>query len=139
MERTGIICPMLISKKDLNFLQLAKEAALSSECRWRLGSVLIFGGAVMAISPNKVRHHPRWMQVYTTHAEHAVVSLARDKAKGATVYVVRVGAKGDLRNSKPCEECLKMLYNSGVNRVVWSNTGGEFESARLRTLLEEAY
>lgn len=90
----------------------------------------------MAISPNKIRHHPRWIQIYTLHAEHAVISLAPTKTKGATVYVVRVGADGDVRNSKPCDKCLQILTEAGVNRVVWSTVDGNYESARIRELLE---
>lgn len=43
---------------------------------------------------------------------------------GATVYVVRLGSRGDRRMARPCPECWKKLRQLGVKAVIYSTDGG---------------
>lgn len=49
----------------------------------------------------------------TAHAEQNAISFAdRSRAEGGTLYI----------SSVPCEECAKIIANSGVARAVWRKT-----------------
>lgn len=126
---------MKISNQDRAYLRIAYEMAALSQCRWRLGSCLVRAGNVLAAAPNKIRHHPRDIQVYTVHSEKAALNIAKNTTK-STIYVVRIGARGELRMARPCSCCLKSLVEAGVNRVVWSTCDNDYESARIRDLVK---
>lgn len=45
--------------------------------------------------------------------------------RGLTMTVVRVGNNGELRMSKPCQGCQRMLAQCGFKRVMYSNGQGD--------------
>lgn len=45
--------------------------------------------------------------------------------RGLTMTVVRVGNNGELRMSKPCSACQKLLSMCNFKRVIYSNADGE--------------
>jgi tRNA(Arg) A34 adenosine deaminase TadA len=51
--------------------------------------------------------------------------------EGATIYVVRIGKTGILRNSKPCPMCEAALEFVGVKRVVYSDKDGDIQMMRI--------
>lgn len=126
---------MHISKQDKAFMKLAYEAALKSQCRWRVGAALVRNGSVLAVSPNVKRHHPRDVQTYTVHSECVCLNIAKSP-KGANIYVVRIGRAGDLRMARPCSCCIRSLFNAGVNKATWSDTRGLFSSAKIVQMME---
>lgn len=68
----------------------------------------------------------------TVHAElAAILNVPRSQTEGADLYVVRVGAEEDLRNSRPCRMCQAALKFVGVKRVFYSAEGGDFEVLKL--------
>tara|TARA_R110000824_G_scaffold25352_3_gene88339 strand:- start:1280 stop:1453 length:174 start_codon:yes stop_codon:yes gene_type:complete len=44
----------------------------------------------------------------------------RSLTQGATVYVARIGKKGDLRLSKPCPMCESAMRHVGVKEVIYT-------------------
>lgn len=62
----------------------------------------------------------------TMHAEKSVVKHLGDisQLNGATLYVYRYNAQGDLRDSKPCTDCHlfleKCMREYGLRKVVYS-------------------
>lgn len=66
------------------------------------------------------------------HAEAAAVRAApRHVVRGSTVYVVRLGAGGEVRESQPCPTCQALLRRVGVKKVVHSTCEGGFTVMKL--------
>lgn len=58
------------------------------------------------------------------HAEvaaiHNVKKNDRLKLKEATLLVIRAGSNGDVKMSKPCEDCAEFIQRCGIRRVIYS-------------------
>ena len=68
----------------------------------------------------------------TIHAEiGAILGLDRSLTEGSTIYVVRVGKCGDLKNSKPCPMCEAAMQYVGIKKVVYSSEDGKIETMRI--------
>jgi cytidine deaminase len=83
---------------------------------------------------------------YTLHAEmNAIDKLKKcKKRKQIHLIVIRVNKLGQLRNSKPCGQCLKYLAHQSkkigikIQSVFYSNDQAEIECQRFfKLLLEE--
>jgi hypothetical protein len=61
------------------------------------------------------------------HAERAVVKSLGDisQLRGCTLEVIRLNKRGEIRNSKPCENCVmflqKCIREYGLRRVIYSS------------------
>lgn len=126
--------------RSKRFFELAKKMALMSEYgKFRHGAVLVRHGCVMSAGLNKdkpcsfgSRFRPKEMGEATIHAElAAILNVPRSQTEGADLYVVRVGAAADLRNSTPCRMCQAALKFVGVKRVFYSLGNQEFEILKL--------
>lgn len=51
--------------------------------------------------------------------------------KGCTIYVARVGARDDIRISRPCSRCMKMIHDAGIKRIVYTNLLGTISAERV--------
>ena len=97
-------------------MEVAKEEAENSDMNHRHGAAVIKNGKLISSGRNRVRCG--WP---SRHAEmDALLSLSPKDRRGSTVYVVRVGANGELRNSKPCLMCERCMRKWGVANIVWS-------------------
>ena len=126
--------------RSKRFFDFAKKMALMSEYgKFRHGAVLVRHGAVMSAGLNKDkpctfggRFRPKEMGDATIHAElSAILNVPRSQTENADLYVVRVGARSDLRNSKPCVMCQAALKFVGVKRVFYTVDGTQFEIMKL--------
>ncbi|MFD9053621.1 deaminase [Streptomyces zaomyceticus] len=101
-------------------IDLAIKQALLSDCRQRVGAVLVAGGRVLAASPNLRRNDPAVDYRHATfHAEEAVLRRAV-RAAGAVLYVARVSAAGEPAMAKPCERCELIIIAAGVRRAFYT-------------------
>ncbi len=83
---------------------------------------------LLAMAVNKVgsRSLGAGFSGQTIHAERAALKAVGDirKLDGATLVVIRVGVRGDLKNSAPCSECRRHLEKCircyGLRRVFYS-------------------
>ncbi len=83
---------------------------------------------LLATSTNKVgsRSFGAGYSTCTIHAERAVLKAVGDirKLAGATLVVIRVGSRGELKDSRPCSECQRHLEKCmrcyGLRRVFYS-------------------
>jgi len=48
----------------------------------------------------------------------------KNKCKKADLYVIRINNTGELRNSKPCKECVCAMKVAGIKRVFYSTSEG---------------
>ena len=131
-----------LSKKKQRYIDLAARIAMQTDFKeYKHGAVLVRGGTVLNTSCNKNKYKA-WANRFrdskkqrghaTVHAEiGAILGLDRSITEGATIYVVRVGRDGCLRNSKPCPMCEAAMQFVGVKKVVYSNENGEIESMRI--------
>jgi len=129
-----------LSHKKRRFVELAMRVAAQSEFKeYRHGAVLVRGGSVVNTSCNKNKYRScgnRFRKKQIGHATHhaelgCVLGLDRSITEGATMYVVRIGKSGVLRNSKPCPMCEAALEYVGVKKVVYSDENGNIQSMRI--------
>jgi hypothetical protein len=72
------------------------------------------------------------------HAERAVVKRLGDisQLRGCTLEVIRLNKRGEVRNSKPCENCAmfleKCMREYGLRRVIYSSDN---EDEDVRTVM----
>lgn len=51
--------------------------------------------------------------------------------KKVTLTVVRVGNKGEFKDSAPCVDCTKVLKNLNIKKIIYSNQKGELTSCKM--------
>lgn len=109
-------------------LELAARIAATSDCRMKVGAVLVKGGRILARGTNKMRNNPAYIVPWTECSEHAEESVLRQvrNARGTTIYVARVNRKGEWRLAKPCDRCQVALDLAGVTKVVYTDEGLPF-------------
>lgn len=114
-----------LSRKEQSFLNMAYTLAEASEVDKRHGAVIVKNGRVMSLGINKWRNkgleqeHAYWLDILTVHAERDALSRVSD-ARGAVVYIARVGKEGERLMSRPCWRCMKALAEAGVKRVIYT-------------------
>ena len=127
--------------KDEYYLGIAEAVLKRSTClRRNYGAVLVKNDEIVATGYNGsprgeenccdvgycereaqgVAKGERYELCVGIHAEdNAITSAGRDKANGATLYIVgREHATGDYANPCPCLMCRRKIVNAGVKRVV---------------------
>lgn len=103
------------------YLEKAMEVAATSKCRHKHGAVVVNNGRIVGVATNRKvgDTETAWRRAHV-HAEIAALNAAGSRAKGALVYVARVGADGSPANSKPCKKCERFMERSRIERVVWT-------------------
>lgn len=129
-----------LSKKKQRYIELAARIAQQTEFKeYKHGAILVRAGAVINTSCNKNKYKA-WANQFrkkqhghaTIHAEiGAILGLDRSLTEGSTIYVVRVGKCGDLKNSKPCSMCEAAMQYVGIKKVVYSSEDGKIETMRI--------
>lgn len=112
---------MELNKKDLKYMALAREWGQSSYCqRNQVGALIIkddrfisdgYNGTPSGF-PNVCENENNETHWYVLHAEaNAILKCAKygQSCEGATLYVTL----------SPCKECAKLIYQSGIKRVVY--------------------
>jgi tRNA(Arg) A34 adenosine deaminase TadA len=122
-----------LTATDLRWIERATAEAEKSEHRVRVGSAVVLKHRG-SVSHNKIRNSPQicWQEA-SVHAEMGALRTAYRGGAGANIYVVRLGAKGALLPSFPCERCLPGLVEAGVKRIVWWD-GRKWRKDRLSEL-----
>ena len=111
----------------MSFLNLALKTALESDCRQRVGAVVVKGGSILAVATNRDYNDPAYLEEAKVrdHASicaerRALAMISDDAAKGAIVYVARARRIDDDHGcSKPCERCAAVMEAAGVKRSVF--------------------
>lgn len=109
-----------LAASDFSWIDRSIKEAAKSKHRVRVGAILIRGSKIV-VAHNRIRNSPDISYVHaTTHAEMGTLKRI-DSAKGATIYVARIGKLGSLLPSFPCYRCFPALVEAGVRRIVWWN------------------
>lgn len=111
-----------ITRKDYWAYDLALRAANLSECRYKIGSVIISASRVLSVGHNVLKSHTdhaAW-PAYTVsiHAEHHAILKAQCGIEGSTIVVARSGGNGI---SKPCPKCYEYIKLAGIRDIVYSD------------------
>lgn len=61
-----------------------------------------------------------------TREHHCEFRLSRKLDRGASVFVARTVATGELALARPCGDCQKVLRSRGVTRVYYSISDDEY-------------
>ena len=110
-------------KHDIAYLKMALEWAKLSYCKRRqVGALIVKNRMIISDGYNGTptgfeniceddENYTKW---YVLHAEaNAIMKVAAStqSSQGATLYVTL----------SPCRECSKLIFQSGINRVVYHN------------------
>jgi dCMP deaminase len=111
-------------KNDLIYLQMAKSWSKNSHCkRMQVGCLMVKDKSIISDGyngsptgfPNICEDEDMTTLPYVLHAEaNAITKLAKStqSSDGSTIYVTL----------SPCFECSKLIIQSGIRRVVFSET-----------------
>ena len=112
----------ILSRHERNLSKAAAQALKSRYRRWPMGAVIVKSGRLLARACNEQKNSPSIPGMpanrCSVHAEAAVLRLA--EGRGATVYVARMGRRGQRALARPCSACEELLRSHGVRQVVWT-------------------
>ncbi|MDA7636589.1 dCMP deaminase family protein [Flavobacteriaceae bacterium] len=109
-------------KYDIAYLKMAEEWSKLSHCkRKQVGSLIVKDKMIISDGYNGTpsgfenfcEDEDGYTKWYVLHAEAnaiAKVSGSTQSTKGSTLYITL----------SPCKECSKLIFQSGINRVVYS-------------------
>lgn len=127
--------------KHHRLLDRAIGLALTSDCRWKHGSLIVKGSKILAFSTNIFRNDSRIdYEGATLHAEMAALreldrltgaTYGEGPAKGLTLYVARVNTVGEPKMSRPCVNCFDTLTYRGIRDIVYTNSLGFLSQERI--------
>ncbi len=115
-------------KVSEDVIQLLKNIASNSPVKYKHSAALLQGNKVITVGNNKhldIKYNNEGIKI-SIHAEIDCMSNCKN-VKGLDLIVIRVNKKGELRNSKPCQECLEKLRKKGIRNVIYSNDLEELE------------
>lgn len=103
---------------------MAETESKKSACHHKLGAVLVRNKEIISTGYNKAlsmdKVLTRYGMFYSMHAEMDAVRKVFEVPSGSTIYV----ARKDFKMSRPCVNCLKVLKNAGIYRIVYSTGEG---------------
>jgi deoxycytidylate deaminase len=105
------------------WLNLAKTTARHSNYKIKMGAVIVQHGTPIAVGFNRVKSHPRWVSNLnaTVHAEiSALIVAGKCDVTGAIIFVYREHKNGLPALARPCANCMAVLAERGIKRVVYS-------------------
>ena len=147
--------------KNEYYLDIALTVAKKSTClKKHYGAVIVNNDEIVATGFNgPARNEPHCetctkkqgngdMDEYCScpaiHAEmNAIISAARKEMVGADIYLAGfdVRTNAEHKEACPCEICLRLIKNSGINRII-NRTGIIYERSDdgiLRQLIKKEY
>jgi deoxycytidylate deaminase len=102
-----------------------KIAKKSPYPQWKHGAIIEKGGSFIAAGVNSKSPIYWNTEVFSVHAEADACSKVYNN-RSATMYVARVNKQGQVRNSKPCPDCEKLLRKQRFSRVYYSIAENEW-------------
>ena len=116
----------------------ALRVAKSSNYRWKHGAVVVRGGRVIGFAPNKFRNSPFVdPENVTDHAEAAVIrELLKNypDLRNSTIYIARISNSNEIRMSRPCPDCMKLIVEAGIKEIVYTNEINGYSIEQIRSL-----
>jgi deoxycytidylate deaminase len=107
----------------------AVEAAKNSSHRIKMGAVIFKRGRIISVGYNHplkgAKHlHPRYQKWKgSIHAEVDAILKARTDLRRCNILVVRINRFGEIRTSRPCEQCFLYIQTVGIKKVYYTDQG----------------
>jgi len=158
---------MLIMKKwkklrpdwDEYFIGIARAVSARATClRRRYGAVITNDNIIVSTGYNgapsgmkdclevgrctrrelQIPHGERYELCHSVHAEaNAIIRASVEELQGSTMYISGVDEKGSECNSEPCMMCKRMILNSRIAKVVYSDGNNGFVIANPEKWLKK--
>jgi deoxycytidylate deaminase len=123
--------------KIWRMLKYARKESKKSTHRHRIGVVLTQGANILSRGYNQIRSAQIGLS-YTNypeslHAErHAAMQVQRETIQGGDLFIWRETKKGLPANSRPCNDCTRLLVHLGIKRIIHSDS--EFPYYKIERL-----
>ena len=115
----------------MSIIRQTIKIAGTSRHKQRVGAVVAMGPRIISSGINSYKTHPKSTSPYkTTHAEFSAILRANKELTGATLYVVRLLATGELGLAKPCPDCRRFIEEMNLKKIIYSTDCG-FEEEQL--------
>jgi len=105
------------------------RVASNSDISYKHSAGLIYNGRVYMTGVNKFVPFKKYkgIQLYRTiHAEMSIFErISKRYVRGMDMIVIRVNKRSELRNSRPCEDCIEELRRIGIRKVYYSDDRGD--------------
>lgn len=133
---------------DEYFIGIAKAVSKRATClRRRYGAVITKENIIVSTGYNgapsgmkdclevgkctrkelRIPHGERYELCHSVHAEaNAIIRASIDELRDATIYISGTDDKDNECNSEPCMMCKRMILNSKIARVVYSDGNNGF-------------
>lgn len=109
----------------MSIIRQAIKIAGTSRHKQRVGAVIAKGPRIISAGINSYKTHPKSTSPYkTTHAEFSAILRANKELTGATLYVVRLLATGELGMAKPCPDCQRFIEKMNLKKIIYSTEDG---------------
>lgn len=95
--------------------------------------VVAYGFNSLKTRASVLKHNGNFHDRTCTHAEVDALRKVKD-ATGLTLYIASLGRGGNIKNSKPCEDCQRLINRSGLKRIIYTNGDGTFTIAKRHEL-----
>lgn len=118
-----------MSKIDYKFISHAYNEALKSIMLYRHGCIIRKGKKIIAKGYNTpyISSINCKDETCSLHAELSAIKDMIHKSvtnKNVVLYVVRIDKQYCLAESKPCTSCCEIIISHGINKIVYSVSGG---------------
>lgn len=108
----------------LQFIEIAMKEAKKSKMDQKHGCVIVYKKKVIAKGYNYHIEDPiNYSNLWSIHAEIAAIKNVRKLKIDLTkcdMYVIRLSTKGELKLSKPCDNCMKKITEYNFRNVYYS-------------------
>jgi len=107
-------------------LHLAKLESYKSTYHQPIGAIFINGNKILSRGYNQIRYKSTGSRAFSTyesslHAERDCLSkLAKERIRGGVLVLYRRYKDDSSALSRPCNQCMWMLEELGVRRVIYS-------------------
>ena len=105
------------------YFDLAKKLSnKSTHHQHKIGAVIVKKNRVISVGFNKLKTSPRsnhpWKSI---HSElDAILDVPRKDLKGSSIYVYREKRDGSLAMARPCEFCLQLIKEVGIDKLYYT-------------------
>jgi dCMP deaminase len=144
---------------DEYYIEIAKAVSLRSTCiRKHYGAVIVKNGEIISTGYNNPpRGEPHcftctkckngkdastYIDCPAVHAEmNAIISASRNEMLGADLYLAGFDVRGEAPiecSAWPCEICLRLIKNAGINTVI-NNQGVIYKRSENSNLLLQLF
>jgi deoxycytidylate deaminase len=108
------------------YMDIAKEQAIKSVVKYKHGACIVKNNKVIGVGFNVSAYclGTNWLEHIKfsgIHAElSAIINTPKHSLKNSVLYVVRVNDRGELHNSKPCEQCMHNIIKYKIRIAYYS-------------------